>query len=52
MGYRGEGTSVGANEDKYKLWYCGGEGRENGVGIFINLSWQGVLKRLKDLVIE
>ena len=34
--YRGVGaTSMGTNEEKYKLWYSGGEGRENGVGIFI-----------------
>ena len=34
--YRGEGTiSVGANNDKFKLWHSGGEGGENGVGTFI-----------------
>ena len=38
---RGGTTSVGANEDKYKLWYCGGDGRENGVGIFIKAELSG-----------
>ena len=34
--YRGAGaTSIGTNEEKHKLWYSGGEGGENGVGIFI-----------------
>ena len=34
--YRGAGaTSIGTKEEKYKLWYSGEEGGENGVGIFI-----------------
>ena len=34
--YRGAGaTSAFTNEEKYKLWYSGGEGGENGVDIFI-----------------
>ena len=34
--YRNQGcTSIGSNEEKYKLWYSGGEEKINGVGVMM-----------------
>ena len=37
--YRNQGcTSIGNNEEKYKLWYSGGEEKINGVGVMMKAN--------------
>ena len=44
--YKSQGcTSIGSNEEKYKLWYSGGPEKQNGVGIMMKAE-------LADNVIE
>ena len=44
--YRNQGcTTIGGGDDKYKLWYSGGQEKKNGVGILMRAE-------LTDSVIE
>ena len=36
--YKGQGTRVYGDEEKYKFWWSGSEGRANGVGIMVRES--------------